>query len=220
MRAAAHDTFATKPDFYPRGRREPLRCDPCQTPVCAAMKNMFLFRDRRRPRRSARSFSATVPAFLTFEGFASGLDRVRQNTNHPEKECAVATGDRSLGIKADGPSRRGSQNGVVSSSRTVREKSRAFSPRLRSRKHAVQPHSCVSGFPSGRLRPHSPHSRRKRAPGPDRPRERARIFIPNRCHVPASAGPVDRPRAFARSQPTSPDQSRRENKSLTWPTKC
>jgi len=184
------------------------------------MKSMFLFRDRRRPRRSARSFSATVLAFLKLEGFASGLAWFRQNPNLPGKECAVATGDRSLGIKADGPSRRGSQNGVQSSSRTVREQSRAFSLRLRPQRPGIHPHLCVSGFSSGCLRPHSPHSRRKRAPGHDRPRERARILIPNRCHVPASAGHVDRPRAFARSQPTSPDPARRENKSLTWPTKC
>ena len=194
--------------------------DPCQTPLCTAMKNVFLFRDRRRLRRSARSFSTTVLAFLNPEGFASGLSWFRQNPNLPEKECAVATGDRSLGIEADGPSRRGSHDGVQSSSRKVRDPPRALSGRFCPPRPGVHPHLCVSGFPLGFLRPPSPHSRHKRAPGQTRPLARARLSIPNRCHVPASAGHVDRPRAFARSQPTSPDPARRENKSLTWPTKC
>ncbi|MDB5543090.1 MAG: hypothetical protein JWO64_239 [Hyphomicrobiales bacterium] len=185
------------------------------------MNEMSFFRDRRRPaRRPARSFSDTVLAFLISEGFASGSACLAQNPQDPGNGCAAATGGRSLGIEADGPSRRGSQDGGQSSSRTVREQSRAFSPRLRAQRPDVHPHICVTGFPSGLLRPPPPHSRCALTPGQDRPRDCVRIPIPHICHVPASAGNVDRPRARARSQPTSPDPARRENKSLTWPTKC
>jgi hypothetical protein len=184
------------------------------------MNEMSFFRDGLRPARGLHGRSATPSSPSSSLRVSRQDPCVSPEPQDPENGCAAATGGRSLGIEADGPSRRGSQDGGQSSSRTVREQSRAFSPRLRAQRSDVHPRIRVTGFSSGLLRPPSPHSRCALSPGHDPPRDCARTVIPHICHVPASAGRVHRPRAPARSQQTLPVRARRENKSLTWPTKC